>query len=115
MFVATAIVSALLALAAIGSAMGKLTKQPKIIESLSGLGVPMSWLPRLAAAEIAGGVGLLIGLKLAPLGIAAAVGLIAYFAGAIATHVKAKDNNVAPPLVLMLISVAALVLRIASS
>ena len=111
MFVATVIVSVLLALAAIGSGFGKLSKQPKLVESLTGLGVPMAWLPRLAAAEIAGGVGLLLGLKVAPLGIAAAIGLVAYFAGAVATHRRAKDKNFAPPAVLALLSVAALVLR----
>ena len=114
MFVVTAIVSILLALAAVGSGFGKLSKQPKLVENLTGLGVPMSWLPLLAAAEIAGGVGLLAGLKVAPLGIAAAIGLIAYFVGAVITHVRAKDKNLAPPAVLALLSVAALVLRIAT-
>jgi hypothetical protein len=110
-FVAAAIVSALLALAAIGSGFGKLTKQPKVVESLTGIGVPMTWFPRLAAAEIAGGVGLLAGLKLAPLGIAAAIGLVAYFVGAVASHVRAKDKNIAPPAALGALAVAALVLR----
>ena len=114
MFAATVVVSVLLALAAIGSAMGKLTKNPKIVESMDTLHVPMSWLPPLAAAEIAGGVGLLVGLKVAPLGIAAAIGLVAYFVGAVATHLKAKDKNIAAPLVLMVVSFAALILRIAT-
>lgn len=114
MFVATVVVSVLLALAALGSGMGKLTKQPKIVESLTGLGVPSSWFPFLALAEIAGAVGLLVGLGVAPLGIAAAIGLIAYFVGAVLTHIKAKDKNFAPPAVLALIAVAALVLRIAT-
>ena len=114
MFVATVVVSAILALAAFGSGVGKLSKQPKLVENMTKLGVPNSWLPLLAAAEIAGAVGLIVGLKVAPLGIAAGIGLIAYFAGAVLTHVKAKDREFAPALVLGLVSVAAVVLRIAS-
>jgi len=112
MFVATVIVTVLLALAALGSAMAKLTKQPKLVEQLTGLGVPQSWLPRLAVAEIAGAVGLLVGLKVAALGIAAAIGLIAYFVGAVITHVRKHDKEIAPAAVLALVAVAALVLRI---
>lgn len=114
MFVATVVVSVLLALAAAGSGVGKLTRQPKLVESLSGLGVPMRWLPPLAAAEIVGAAGLLIGLAVAPLGIAAAVGLIAYFVGAVVTHLRAKDTKFAPPAALAALAVVALVLRLAT-
>ena len=114
MFIATVVVSVLLAAAVLGSAVAKLTKQPTLVESMTAMKVPAAWLPRLAAAEIAGALGLLVGLWLAPLGIAAAVGLVAYFVGAIATHVRANDKNVVPPVVFMLVSVAALVLRIAT-
>ncbi|MEI8241351.1 MAG: DoxX family protein, partial [Actinomycetota bacterium] len=61
MFIATVIVSSLLALAALGSGIGKLTKQPALIESLTGLGVPQSWIPLLGVAELAGAVGLVVG------------------------------------------------------
>lgn len=112
MFIGTVVVSALLALAALGSGAAKLTKQPKLVEQLGGLGVPLAWLPRLAAAEIAGAVGLLVGLKVAPLGIAAGVGLVLYFVGAVGTHLRKGDKNIAPPAMLALFSVAAVVLRI---
>lgn len=117
MFVATVIVSVLLAVAAFGSGMGKLTKQPKLVENLTGhLGVPMSWIALLGIAEVAGALGLGIGLKVAPLGIAAGVGLVLYFVGAVASHVRVKDNAglTAPAAVLALISVAAVILRIAT-
>ena len=114
MFVVTVIVSVLLALAVIGSAMGKLTKQPKVVEMLTGLGVPLGWFPRLAAAELAGGVGLLVGLAVAGIGIAAAIGLIVYFIGAVATHVRAKNKQIAPPTALGVLAVVALIFRIAT-
>lgn len=112
MFVVTVVVSVVVALAAIGSAVAKLTKQPKILEQMTHLGVPVGWLPRLAAAEIAGGVGVLVGLAVPALGIAAAIGLIAYFVGAVVTHVRAKDSEIAPAAALAVVAAAALVLRI---
>lgn len=114
MFVACVVVSALLAVALVGSAMGKLTKNPKIVESLTGLGVPLAWLPRLGAVEVAGAVGLLVGLAVAPLGVAAALGVVAYFLGAVITHVRAGDKNLIPPTVLGLVAVVALALRLAT-
>jgi len=113
-FIATVVVSVLLAVAALGSAGSKLSKQPKVVEGLTTVGVPLSWFPRLAALEIAGAIGLLIGLAVARLGIAAAIGLVAYFVGAVIAHVRVKDKNLAPPAVLGLLAVAALVLRIAT-
>jgi hypothetical protein len=114
MFAATVVVSVLLALALLGSATGKLSKQPKIVEQLTGLGVPLGWFPFLALAEIAGAVGLLVGLKVWALGVAAAIGVFLYFDGAVITHVRAKDKNLLPPMVLGLVAVAAGVLRIAT-
>lgn len=115
MFIATVIVSSLLALAVFGSAVGKLTRQPMVVDMLTGLGVPTSWLPRLATAELAGGTGLLIGLAVTWIGIAAAAGLIVYFVGAVATHVRAHDKAIAAPALLAGIAIAALVLRIVSA
>lgn len=114
MFTATVIVSVLLGLASIGSAAGKLTEQPRVVDMLTGIGVPPGWLPRLAVLELAGGAGLLIGLAVAPIGIAAATGLVCYFIGAVITHVRARDNAIAAPAMLAAISLAALILRVAT-
>lgn len=115
MFTATVAVSVLLALAALGSAGAKLSAQPQVVDMLARLGVPGSWIPRLAAAEIAGGLGLLVGLAVAPLGVAAAIGLVCYFVGAVATHLRVRDREVVAPVALAALAVAALVLRIASA
>lgn len=114
MFTATVIVSVVLALVVVGSAAGKLTRQPRVVDMLTGLDVPEAWFPWLAAAEIAGGVGLLVGLAVPAVGIAAAVGLVAYFVGAVVTHRRAGDDQFVPPAALALVALAALVLRIAS-
>ena len=115
MFVVTVILSVLLALALLGSAAGKLTKNPKVVESMTKLNVPAALVPKLALLEIAGAVGLLVGLAVPALGAAAAIGVILYFVGAIVYHVRAKDKALAPPAVLMLGPVAALVLRLATA
>ena len=115
MFVVTVIVSILLAAGLLGSAAAKLTKSPKVVEQLTGLSVPAGWLPLLALAEIAGAVGLVVGLKVAGLGVAAAIGVIAYFVGAVTTHVRAKDKNLAAPAMFGVLAIVALVLRLATA
>jgi uncharacterized membrane protein YphA (DoxX/SURF4 family) len=111
MFIATAIVSALLALVLFGSAGAKLAKAPQIVDSMTTVKFPLDKLWLLAAAEIAGGIGLVLGLFWWPIGIAAAVGVVLYFAGAVGAHLRVKDRNFAPALVLFAVAVAALVLR----
>ena len=115
MFVAYAVVAILLSLALVASGGAKLTKQPKVVESIhSALGVPMSWFPALAAAEIAGAIGLVLGLWIPALGIAGAIGVVLYFAGAVGAHVRAHDRGFVAALILGLLAVAALALRLSS-
>ncbi|WP_405708193.1 MULTISPECIES: DoxX family protein [unclassified Streptomyces] len=115
MFIGYAVVAALLALGLSASAFMTFTRNPQVAGSTTKLGVPDSWLPWLATAKTAGVLGLLAGLVVPPLGMAAAVGLVLYFVGAVIAHLRAKDYAVAPVVVLTLLSVVALVLRIASA
>jgi hypothetical protein len=112
MFIAYAVVAIALSAALVASAVAKLTKQPRIVDGISGLGVPLSWFPGLAAAEIAGAIGLIIGLWVPALGIAAGIGVVAYFVGAVTFHVRANDRDLVAPAVLGLVAVAATVLRL---
>ncbi|PVE12015.1 DoxX family protein [Streptomyces scopuliridis] len=114
MFIAYAVVGILLAAVLTGSAVGTFTRQEKIVGSMTGLGVPESWLSRLATLKSAGAVGLIVGLWVPLLGVAAAIGVILYFIGAAVTHLRAKDYAIAPVVVILLLAVAALVLRLAS-
>jgi len=119
MFIAAVVVSVGLAIALTGSAYLKLVKDPQIIKGIvETVGVPEERLWMLAVLELAGAVGLLIGLAWAPLGIAAAIGVILYFIGALIGHVRAHDTgpgSITPPAVILLVAVAALVLRVATS
>jgi hypothetical protein len=113
-FTACAVVTVLIAAMSGASAFAKLKRLPPIVEGLvEKLRVPESALPRLAALEIAGAAGALVGLAVAPLGIAATLGLVLYFAGAMITHVVRGDApGIVRPLPFLVLAVAALVLRI---
>jgi hypothetical protein len=115
MFIAYAVLAVILAALLAMSARAKLAKDEKIVKGITGLGVPLSWFPFLAACELAGAVGLVIGLWWAPLGIAAAIGVILYFVGAVISHLRAGDMKGAPtPLVILIGTGVALVLRVVS-
>jgi uncharacterized membrane protein YphA (DoxX/SURF4 family) len=112
-FIALAIITALLAFVAVSSAVMKIRKNEQVVTTINGtVGVPMTVLPVLAALEIAGAVGIVAGLWTAPLGIAAAAGMVAYFIGAVIGHLRVRDTKGAvTPLVPLALSVAVLVLR----
>ena len=112
MFIAYAIVGVLLALMLLASAAAKLTRNKAVVDGLTGIGVPLTMFPFLASCEIAGAAGLLVGLWWAPLGIAAAIGLVVYFIGAVGAHLRKSDMKGLPNAAVMLIAaVAALALR----
>jgi hypothetical protein len=113
MFLASIIVSSLLAVLIGYSAVLKLTHRPGIVEDYRRAGVPESWLNRLAALLLTAAAGLVVGMWWPVAGIAAAAGLVAYFGLAVAFHVRSKDTkNAVTPVVLMLLAVAALGLRL---
>lgn len=115
MFIAYAVVGILLAAALSGSAFAMASRHATIVASMTKLGLPDSWLPRLASLKAAGALGLLVGLWVPFLGAAAAVGVVLYFVGAVVYHVRAKDYAIAPPVVFVVLAVAALILRLASA
>ncbi|MFB8399644.1 DoxX family protein [Streptomyces yangpuensis] len=112
MFIAYAIVGGLLALALAASATFSLQRNEQIVASMRKVQVPDSWLPRLAALKAAGAIGLIAGLWITPLGVAAAAGVTLYFIGAVISHLRVKDYELAPAAVLTLVAAAALTLRV---
>ena len=76
------------------SAILKLRQHEESVRIIHGVvGVPLRLFPVLAALELAGAIGVIAGLWLAPLGIAAAVGVVLYFVGAIAAHLRVRDTK----------------------
>jgi len=76
--------------------------------------VPRSWLPMLGTLKLAGALGLLVGLGLPVIGIAAATGLVLYFIGAVIAHLRAHVfYNIAFPSAYLGLSAASLLLLLA--
>jgi hypothetical protein len=108
-FIAYAVVAVVLAFGLLMSGRAKVVGDERIVSGLLALGVPRAWLPRLAICEFAGALGLLAGLVWRPFGIAAGVGLVLYFVGAVITHVRASDVKGLPtPMVMLVVSAVAL-------
>jgi hypothetical protein len=116
MSTAATIASVVLAVLLVAAAARKLTHSPEVVESYRLAGVPEERLNLLALVLIAGGAGLLLGVIWAPIGIAAAIGVVVYFVGAIASHLRAGDAAHLPtPIALEAIAIATLALLIASA
>ena len=116
MFIATATVCVLLAAALAYAAVRKLSHRPEVVQAYVRVGVPEEKLGYLAVILLAGAGGLVIGLYWAPIGIAAAIGVICYFVLAVAAHIRADDlANLPTPAAIELFAIAALVLRLATA
>lgn len=116
MFLAAVVVSALLAALAAYAAIRKLSHRPEVVATYSRVGVPEERLDYLAAILLAGAAGLIAGLAWAPIGVAAGIGFVTYFALAIAAHIRTSDTrNLPTPVVMETLAVAALTLRLATA
>ncbi|WP_262852570.1 DoxX family protein [Mumia quercus] len=93
------------------SGVSVLARRAFIVDNLTDYGVPERWWPWLGAAKLLGALGLLAGLAVPALGVAAAVGLGLYFVGAVVTVVRARSYGHVPfPLLYLAPAVAAGVL-----
>lgn len=79
-------------LAALGSAIAQLSKKTDVMASMAHVGVSTGRIPLLATLELLGALGLVVGIWSRPLGRAAAIGHMLYFAGAVGAHTKVKDS-----------------------
>ena len=113
MSIGTVLVSVVLALMFLATAAGKLTGHAASIEIRDHLALPVVRWQQIGLLEVAGAIGVLIGLALRPLGVAAAAGLVLLSLGAIATHVRAGDKPAAglPAFAALALAAAALVLQ----
>ncbi|HTS62290.1 MAG TPA: DoxX family protein [Candidatus Acidoferrales bacterium] len=117
MHIAYLVVTIALAAVAAFSGLGKLRHDPRIVHAVHEVvGIPLRYFPHLAACEIAGSLGLLVGIWWPLLGLAAGIGLVIYFVGAIVSHLRVGDRNgIGPAAFLLTVSVAAVVLRALSN
>ena len=92
MFVATVVLSGLLAFVFGAGAAGKLTKARSEVDKATKLKIPWPRYRLIAMPEAAAAAGLLAGRLIAPLGVAAAAGLVALMAGALAFRIRVRDT-----------------------
>jgi hypothetical protein len=114
MVVAGVIASVLLAIVAMASAIPKLAGTRQMLDEATHLGIPRIGYVMIGALELAAAAGLLAGLALAPLGVAAAGGLVLMMAGAVVSHLRAGDRTaaLAPALGVGILSAATLALQL---
>ncbi|ARQ71483.1 DoxX family protein [Streptomyces marincola] len=97
-----------------GIAVADFARAKFVLANSAEVGVPQSMLPLLGGLKAAGAVGLLLGLLgMDILGIAAAGGLVLFFIGAVAVHVRARVfYNMAFPGTYLALAVASFALAI---
>lgn len=88
------------------SALSLLRRAEFVVGPLVEYGVPESWWTPLGLVKGAGALGLIAGLWVPVIGLAAAIGIVAYFLGAIVTIVRARAYGHVPFPLLYLIPVA---------
>ncbi|MFE9820534.1 DoxX family protein [Streptomyces sp. NBC_00236] len=89
-------------------AVADYARAPFVLANSVKVGLPAAAVPYLATLELAGAAGLLLGLLgVHRLGLAAGIGLIALFVGAVLAHVRARVfSNIALPGGYLLLAVA---------
>ena len=115
MFVAYVIVTIVAIVANTCVAITDVKQAKFVLANMDELGVSRSWLTPLGLLKGAGAAGLLVGLLgLRPLGIAAAAGLVLFFAGALTVHLRARVfHNIATPGAFLALAIASVVVAVA--
>jgi uncharacterized membrane protein YphA (DoxX/SURF4 family) len=117
MFIATIILAVLLALAYGMAGVQKLAGTPTMRKNADHLGASYGLYKVIGVLELLAAIGLLAGLVVWPLGVAAGIGLALLMAGALVYHLRARDTikHFGPALLLGLLAVAEVIVRAASA
>lgn len=108
------VVTLLTAAANAWAAANDVTRPAWLLDNMGRLGVPVGSLGPLGALKAAGALGLVVGIAVPPVGVAAAAGLVVFFAGAVATVVRARWYAHLWPVFFLALAVASLALRLAT-
>jgi hypothetical protein len=114
MGIAYLVITILLAAMVTFSAIGKIRRDPRIVQVIHQVvGVPMKYFSLLAACEFAGALGVVLGIWWPLLGVAGGIGLVIYFVGASVSHLRVGDvKGIGPAAFILAVAAAALALRI---
>src|SRR5713101_1136916 len=99
------------------SGVGKIRRDPLQVKVVhETVGVPLKDFPLLAACEFAGAAGLVVGVWWPLVGIAAGIGLVLYFVGAIVSHLRVGDvKGIGSAAFMLVLAAGALTLRVLTS
>ena len=99
------------------SGVGKIRRDPLQVKVVhETVGVPLKDFPLLAACEFAGAAGLVVGIWWPLVGIAAGIGLVLYFVGAIVSHLRVGDvKGIGSAAFMLVLAAGALTLRVLTS
>jgi hypothetical protein len=116
MFAAYVIVAIFAAVANSYAAIVDFRRPQWVIDNITSWGGSYSWLFPLGALKALGALGLLVGIVVPLIGMAAAIGLVLFFVGAIAVVMRARWYSHLPwPSTYLLLAIASLALRLAVS
>ena len=97
------------------AATADFTRASTAVDNADRVGVPQTWLFPLGGLKAAGAVGLLVGIVVPVVGVAAAIGLVLFFVCAVFAHLRVRwYATLAFPGTFLLLALAALLLRLAS-
>jgi len=95
------------------AAINDFTRPAWLRDNMTKLGVAERWLPTLGILKALGGVGVLAGILIPVIGVAAAAGLVLFFAGAIVVVLRSRWYAHMPfPAVWLTLALAALIMRL---
>ncbi|MEU8892664.1 DoxX family protein [Streptomyces sp. NPDC048442] len=114
MTVAYAIVTALTIAYCLFSAGADFVRWERVGVAMDTVGVPRSWMPWLGVPKAAAALGLLIGFWIPVIAMAAAAGLVLFFAAAVVTHWRARDYSFGLQYPFLVLAIATLALRAAA-
>lgn len=96
------------------SGVGKIRRDPRIVHVIHEvIGVPLKYFSLLAACELAGALGLVLGIWWPSMGVAAGIGLVVYFVAAIVFHLRVGDvKGMGPAAFMLVLAAGTLAMRI---
>ena len=108
MSLAANIMGAFLALVCVATALGDLRRDPRIVESMNRLGVPVEKMSVLGALKLLAALGIVVGFFIDRVHVLVGVCLVLYFAIAVTAHVRVRDGvkHTAPAFVILVVAVA---------
>jgi hypothetical protein len=112
MFLAALVAAVVLGALLLSSAYGKLARNAYVIGTIVGVGFPDQYIWVLALCEVAGALGMFVGLYWWPIGVAAAIGVILYFILAVGAHLRKRDYKIQASAMMLVFGVVYLILRL---